>query len=558
MTKTKKLLIFFLILLSFFSFAEIAFGGGSVGPIGDPEWDYRPQTTGWLANTYQRVSSWLTDGLSFRAIGWWILVIVFNAVAVISLLLARFSVALLMWVLSPSFNQLSYTNPAGNPVIEQGLNITQGFVNIFLILILVYIALATILRVAGYETKKLLVTFVLVALLVNFAPVICGLVVDASNIIMYYFIVNLDQFLNWTDEINDVWREIVGSEAWREPEKMATAFFLAITLAAFGSGIFFIVFIYAVVFIFRYVAIWILVILSPLAFLAYILPATRGIFTKWWRQLIQWSFFGAIAGFFLYLSSMLIVGMFDPTNPVFIVPSAGENGDEMNYIFPLLPSLVPIIFLYIGLIVSFQTSALGAGTIINATRRSGRWARKKGWQSTKWTAKKTGEALKVPEAAIRTSETLGRSRAGRLVAPSIAAWGKKQIDERDKRIKSLDVVSQSRAKGQSVQETVGKYSNKEFAQQVKERDIRRAGGDIIIGANLEQIKAFGRGGSSSAKQAMRNADKSGVRRELRRLRQISNDPNRSLAEQGRATNQANEIKLKLKHIATDPNFQPRV
>ena len=60
-----------------------------------------------------------------------------------------------------------------------------------LVLILIYIALATILRLAGYETKKLLVTFVIVALLVNFAPVICGLVVDASNIVMNYFVKDL-------------------------------------------------------------------------------------------------------------------------------------------------------------------------------------------------------------------------------------------------------------------------------------------------------------------------------------------------------------------------------
>jgi len=74
---------------------------------------------------------------------------------------------ILDWVLRPSFISYSYTNPAGpyaNPIIEAGLSITQGLVNMFLVVALIYIALAIALKLAvETEAKKMLAKLILVA-----------------------------------------------------------------------------------------------------------------------------------------------------------------------------------------------------------------------------------------------------------------------------------------------------------------------------------------------------------------------------------------------------------
>ncbi|GAI30419.1 unnamed protein product, partial [marine sediment metagenome] len=91
-----------------------------------------------------------------------------------------------------------------------------GFVNMLLVLILVYIAIATILRLAGYETKKLLITFIIVALLVNFSPVICGLIVDASNIVMNFFLSEVTGGKQLINSFGAIWETIKVGFEWEK------------------------------------------------------------------------------------------------------------------------------------------------------------------------------------------------------------------------------------------------------------------------------------------------------------------------------------------------------
>ena len=195
------------------------------------------------------------------------------------------AIAFLTWVTSSGFTQLSFTNvglspgdPAWNTVIDAGLKVTQGFVNMVLVLVLVYIALATILRLAGYETKKLLVTFVIVALLVNFAPVLVGLIVDAANISMQFFLDRIQEIGgNLSSRLTSLWNGFSAGffdsifDRSVMLNKAAT-----LTLSAFlylASTI--IYFLFGILFIVRYMVIWILVILAPIAF-AVVIGRSRG------------------------------------------------------------------------------------------------------------------------------------------------------------------------------------------------------------------------------------------------------------------------------------------
>ena len=286
-----------------------------------------------------------------------------------SILFSGFTGIVLNWVIGPNFTTLSYTNPAGNPIIKAGLEITQGFVNMLLVLILVYIAIATILRLAGHETKKLLVTFVVVALLVNFAPVICGLVVDASNIIMNFFIselAGLDVFTTNMGRISESFISMFSWDQFNSAERSWARLFSVIGVTAFNFFLGFALLIFAVLFVFRHIMIWILVILSPLAFACYILPRTREYFNKWWKQFLSWSFIGVTAGFFLYLGFRLVL-----IAPEIITPPETEFGTTFD---GMLPYYVPIAFLFIGLIIGLQTSAMGASTVINLTKKGQKWA----------------------------------------------------------------------------------------------------------------------------------------------------------------------------------------
>ena len=333
--------------------------------------------------------------------------LIFYLLVVLTSLLSAFAGVILKWVISPTFISLSYTKPgfnitAGeNPIIATGLGITQGFVNMILVLILIYIALATILRLAGYETKKLLVTFVLVALLVNFSPVICGLIVDASNIVMNYFLKELtggQQLINSLKSIVDVVTANFNWEVFKVTKQIDIMMYFLV-LAVFNWFLALILMLFAAVFLIRYIAIWILVILSPLAFACYILPATKKYWTLWWTQFLQWSFIGAIAGFFLYLGEQVAA----------LAPSISSPPGELGG--AILPYLVPLAFLYLGLIVGFSTSAYGASAVIDMTKKSGKWVGGKTWQGAKTWAEEKGHTREAAGKAVHAVEKIPVARA---------------------------------------------------------------------------------------------------------------------------------------------------
>ncbi|MBZ9572914.1 hypothetical protein KJA17_01890, partial [Patescibacteria group bacterium] len=93
--------------------------------------------------------------------------------------------SLLNWVMSPGFINVPFTN---NSFVNAGWEIIRDLTNIAIVLGLVVIALATILRITTYHAKKTLPLLLIVALLVNFSPLICGIIIDGSNIVMSYFL----------------------------------------------------------------------------------------------------------------------------------------------------------------------------------------------------------------------------------------------------------------------------------------------------------------------------------------------------------------------------------
>jgi len=331
-------------------------------------WEERGTTWGfikWITGIEAAGVALSWAGSAAKGTAYWIFTLLFSILGTINVAFAGLAIAILNYVLSPNFITLSYTNPANNPIIAAGLDVTRNFVNMILVLILIYIALATILRLAGYETKKLLITFVIVALLVNFAPLLCGLIVDATNIVMNYFTKNISTFLSFSNRLATLWGDFLNTPPWAETQKLAQVFFQSLAIAVFGAFAGLIFLLFSVVFLVRYIAIWVLVILSPLAFACYILPATKKYWTLWWNQFLQWSFIGVTMGFFLYLATILL----SKTESIFKNPNIGGLESPVNQLFVYL---VPLAFLYLGFLIGLSTSAFGASSVMGLTKRTGR------------------------------------------------------------------------------------------------------------------------------------------------------------------------------------------
>jgi len=378
---------------------------------------------GLLSPIHFASASWVTNLLVGIPTG--IVFFIIKFFVEIEVWLVGLTGSLLNWVLGPNFISISYTNPGGpkaNLIIKTGLDVTQGFVNMLLVLVLVYIAIATILRLAGYETKKLLVTFIIVALLVNFAPVICGLIVDASNIIMNFFVQDLKADAFGTAmgrKLSDLASGFEWTAAWETNTARATQI---IVMLGFLWYLILILLIFIVIFVLRYLVIWLLVILSPLAFVCYILPVTRKYFEQWWQQFLAWSFIGVTCGFFLYLG-LLMVSLV-PT--AITAPTTSQGG----LLDSILPFFVSGIFLGLGIVFGLQTSAMGAKVVVQGARRGGKAAAKKTagktYQGMKTAAKAVSHETRRIQRNYQAGRALGLSRP-RAAGEAIARYTRRKL-----------------------------------------------------------------------------------------------------------------------------------
>ncbi len=280
----------------------------------------------------------------------------FQTILLIISLILTIATFLLNWVLGNP-TELSFTNPTGNAAIQIGWTLLRDLTNMLFVLGLAYIGLATALNFLNFDTKKIFPKLILIALLINFTPVICGVVVDISNILA-------DFFLNGADFTTLLNRYTIQQEGWAAVAEFAQPATLIKTIILIGYGLLssVILFLFAGLFILRYPMIWILVILSPLAFFSWIFPQTKKYFTQWWELFLQWSFVIVPASFFLYLSRQILAKgeYFTPINVPGGFLGIGALFSE------LAPVFIAALFLCIGFVVTLTISAKGAKVAIAA------------------------------------------------------------------------------------------------------------------------------------------------------------------------------------------------
>ncbi len=281
-------------------------------------------------------------------------------------------------VMSPSFISISYTQPASNQIIASGLSITQSFVNLILVLVLVYSALSIALRINETEAKKMLSRLIIVALLVNFAPILCGLVVDAANIVMYYFLKPIEEGVSGVLTQIGPHADRVVQTVWGASADLTKRFGVIMMAIAqislnFAIGLAFLLF--AALFLMRYVVIWVLTILSPLAFAFWVLPQTKNLWKMWRDNFVQWSIIGIPAAFFLYLA----MGSFSLMTAAFKakIEMPGMEAPTIGFLNEVFPYFVVVIFLYLGFAIGLQTSAMGAGGVMKLSGGAGKLLRTK-------------------------------------------------------------------------------------------------------------------------------------------------------------------------------------
>lgn len=212
----------------------------------------------------------------------------------------------------------------GQEGITTAWSLLRDIANIAFIGILVFIGIATILQIEGYGYQKLLVRVIIAALLVNFSLFFTQIVIDGTNLMAaetYQMITagECDEFsidsgisCRFMEEFNltSIYNTDTGVSGSILGEQSAWNIFIITTL---GSVFFLIAaFVFlaaALMLVSRFVVLMFLMIISPLAFAAFVLPKTAPQASKWWSTLISQGLFAPFFLLFVWASLEVIDGI---------------------------------------------------------------------------------------------------------------------------------------------------------------------------------------------------------------------------------------------------------
>lgn len=195
-----------------------------------------------------------------------------------------------------------YNDFISSAAVTNGWTIVRDICNMFFILVLLVIAFATVLNIEKYSWKHLLPKLLIMAVLINFSKLICGVIIDFAQVVMLTFVngfrdiaggnfgsmLGILDLLSFNSQAGDVsLLSIAGTY-------ILAVMYVLVSLVVITVILF--------VLIIRIVMLWILVVLSPLAYLLKATPSTEKYASQWWDQFTNNVVSGPILAFFIWLA----------------------------------------------------------------------------------------------------------------------------------------------------------------------------------------------------------------------------------------------------------------
>ena len=424
--------------------------------------------------------------------------------------------------------------------IQYGWETLRNVINLFFILILVYIAIATILRIENYGYEKLLSKLVIAAFLINFSMFFTKIIIDASNItaIVFYKQIMVDAKIagsagssgaagsatasasqnNYLSlgimnalGLQSVWGVVNNTKnptgttgttpaAGNNPavtagNSIATAAGSKpitdpwiMTLVGLGGSVFvlilsFVFFATTIMLLLRIVVLILLIITSPAAFAARVLPQTSKWSDKWWSQLTSNALFAPVYMILMFVTLKMVWGGNDRVgnNLLVLFTSTDGSGIQVIVFFILLCAM-----LIACLTVAASFGTLGAKTV------SG-WGKSLGGKAKDWTKNyaKSKAFAPVGWAADKASKSafLSRLPGGGMLLQGADKLAQAKVGGSSYRSRIEADKKTYKARG----ELIKKANTEEIVREIgeKEEDFqRRKKGAIAIGINAQQ-KYFG-------------------------------------------------------------------
>jgi len=280
-------------------------------------------------------------------------------------LLLKYAAKFLELTVSNKLYDEVFFSPTARLGLTATWTIVRDFVNLFYLLVLVFLALSTILQINKFSDKKLFLKVLVSAILVNFSLPITVAVIDASNIIMDFFAgaiqtVNLKQSL--ANIVLDAggYQNVFDGHFMLEKGVDIVEFIIQVVIA--------VMFLYlGISLLVRLVAYWVLIVLSPLAFFSIALPGSNG-FQEWKDKLLNYSFYGPLMLMYIFIAVVLMK---------FLKASIEQTlsgGGDMKFVTFLVAYITVLYLLYYGHDKAKQMASKAGDTVTKVIDKGGKFA----------------------------------------------------------------------------------------------------------------------------------------------------------------------------------------
>lgn len=223
--------------------------------------------------------------------------------------LAKLGISLTLFFLKFFIELAAYNGFIDAPPVVIGWYMVRDLANMFFVVALLIIAFATILGLEHYEWRHSLVKLTLAAILINFSRMILGLIIDVAHVFTITFLNvvsgaaagNMIRMLN-LDSILQLVRS-TGPGGFSLGDDINIELFIASVMAlVFAAMAALVIFWYTMTLVARVVVLWVLIVLSPLAFMMSAIPQLESYAHEFWEMFVKHVVVAPVMVFFLWLA----------------------------------------------------------------------------------------------------------------------------------------------------------------------------------------------------------------------------------------------------------------
>lgn len=339
--------------------------------------------TGWLSNPFSMALKSLLYGI-FVMFGWF----------------ASLAVSIFEWAIDPADVQLLFDSQG----VLDSWKFVRDFFNLFFILVLLYVAFTVVFQI-NKDFKKAILSLVLAALFVNFSFPISRMLIDATNVPMYFF---ANQMMSRTAAQGT---GILGGVMTAShikgiliPEKEAlkdievSRLFMAIIFMFLFSMTLLVL---SVMFVIRLIGLVVLVIFSSVGFVASIVPGMEQYSKMWWENFWKYAIFGPAAMLMLLVATRFFASIGGENSKIMgsmkTVVAGTVTAPEQTFFASMALFSIPIIMLWMAMALAQKMSIAGASSIVGAAEKVSKWMGKApfraSWAGAKYVDRKVESKL---------------------------------------------------------------------------------------------------------------------------------------------------------------------